>query len=115
MNSGAYISRNLCDGLGGGVALDGGPTFIMNGGEISYNHHDMYDGGGGAVYIHPDSQFIMNDGKINNNWLANTSGPADGVAICLGAGAVRDYCWQQNGGVLDNYIPPSHWEIFTRH
>lgn len=54
MNSGAYISRNGCDGLGGGVALDGG--------------------------------------SICHNWLANTSGPADGVAICLGAGAVLDYC-----------------------
>ena len=127
MNSGAYISRNLCDGLGGGVALDGGgapegggapdggPTFIMNGGEISYNHHDMYDGGGGAVYIHPDSRFIMNDGSINNNWLANTSGPADGVAICLGAGAVLENCWQHNGGELNNSIPDGHWEIFTRH
>jgi hypothetical protein len=54
-------------GEGGGVRVDGGGTFVMNGGEMSGNAVSGGNGGGGAVYVIGNSIFTMNGGTISNN------------------------------------------------
>jgi hypothetical protein len=79
MKSGAYITGNLADGLGGGVAVGG--TFILDGGEISYNAQELHTGGGGGVYVNHGAHFWCNSGCIKNNRLNILTGDASGSGL----------------------------------
>ncbi len=80
MKSGSYITGNLADGLGGGVAVKVG-TFILDGGEISYNAQELHTGGGGGVYVHHGAHFWCNSGYIKNNKLNDLTGNASGSGV----------------------------------
>ena len=71
MNAGAKITSNknlstYC--YGGGVYVDRGGTFTMNGGEISGNSAaGSYYRYGGGVYVEGGGTFTMTGGKISGN------------------------------------------------
>ena len=105
LKSGAYISLNLADGMGGGVAVRGSGKFNLEGGEISYNKQSLNTGGGGGVYVHHGAVFNCYSGCIKNNQLTITSGDA------TGSGVLRQfdttYCYFESGNpadyIYDNY------------
>ena len=88
MNGGA-ISGNSSSSCGGGVRVCDDGTFTMNGGAISDNRAE-YDGGG--VYLESGSAFTMNGGVISGN-----------VALYDSAGGVFvdwDAPFTMNGGTV---------------
>jgi len=68
MNDNTFIIDNSSSSeiSGGGVTVDYGSNFIMNGGKISGNSNTSNYGGGGGVCIIGGS-FTMNDGEISYN------------------------------------------------
>jgi uncharacterized repeat protein (TIGR02543 family) len=84
MNAGAKITGFDVPGLGG-VMLESGSSFTMNGGEISGNT----GGRGGGVSVRNGSSFTMNGGEISGN-TANYGG---GVYINSGS-------FTMNGGKI---------------
>ncbi len=91
MNGGS-ISKNTCDGYGGGVCIYGGNVkFTMNGGTIGGSSSDngnsstTYNGYGGGVYINGGSTFEMTDGAISYN-KSESTGYGGGGAVFISSG-----------------------------
>lgn len=100
MEDGAVIRNNTNRNyeLGGGILLDNGSIFTMNGGEISGN---TANGGGGVAII--GSTMVMNGGKISNNSTYKTTGQGS-----YGAGVyVADYANASGGDILFKPKPAS--------
>jgi uncharacterized repeat protein (TIGR02543 family) len=104
MNDGSKISGNTTSNNysfsyyyspGGGVYVNSGGTFTMNGGEISGNstfpYYSNASGGGVLVY---NGTFTMNGGMISSN-SATTSGYGGGVFMYSGT-------FTMNGGAINN-------------
>jgi hypothetical protein len=86
MNAGSIITANVntvSSSQGGGVFVQYGATFIMNGGIISEN---ISDWGGGVIVW---GTFIMNDGTISENTASSGGG-----GICVGERFIM------NGGII---------------
>jgi hypothetical protein len=113
MNEGVMITGNIADGIttassgsGGGVCVDNGGKFIMNGGTISENASNPYTGlgsdnagGGGGVYVE-NAEFIMNGGTISKN---TTKGHGGGVRVYKGG------IFTMNGGTIsENEVIPKN-------
>lgn len=86
------------DAWNGGVYVNGGGSFTMNGGEISNNRTlRPYHGGGGGIYVLNDEtkgtgKFVMNGGVIKEN-----------TTLTQGGGAFIDGEMEMNGGkIIDN-------------
>jgi hypothetical protein len=80
---------------GGGVYVDSGGKFFMEGGEISFNQSGSTGdegnfGGGGGVYVHTGGEFTMNKGTISHN---TTEGHGGGVRVYAGI-------FTMNGGTI---------------
>jgi len=94
------IRDNEAGTSGGGVNLDGGAQFTMNGGRI---HNNISRGvgsahGGGAVTMaHVNSLFTMNGGIIEHN-TANRGG---GVHVSTGTFAMTDGAIRHNAATID--------------
>jgi len=101
------ISYHWIQGSGGGVYVNTGSTFTMNGGTITGNtatgayDPDKLSGnyGGGAVAISRNSTFIMNDGIITDNfaevgggvWVSGKSNAGvDGSTFIMNGGTIAD-------------------------
>ena len=115
MKSGAYITKNWADGLGGGVALCGG-TFNLNGGEISYNIQslDADSGGGAGMYVSHGTNFYCNSGRITKNQLALRGGGSgvlrtfDYTNCTFASGNAADYIFDNIPG--DRQYGSRGWE-----
>ncbi|SHH61888.1 Listeria/Bacterioides repeat-containing protein [Anaerosphaera aminiphila DSM 21120] len=88
MEKGSSIISNHVGTNGGGVAVTGGNTFIMNGGVISNNKTDKV---GGGVQVNDGGHFIMNGGKIIGN-----SADSYGGGICISGESTIEI----NGGII---------------
>jgi hypothetical protein len=106
MHDGVTLTKNEASSSGGGVYVDKGGQFIMEGGTISGNiskpeaFTEGNVGGGGGVYIHGDQngggEFIMNGGTISGNV---TSGHGGGVRVYTNG------TFTMNGGTIsDNSV-----------
>jgi hypothetical protein len=99
MNSG-IIRGNVSDSGGGGVYVDGGASFTMNGGTIGGNSpadKNTAVNGGGVYVTGAGSTFTMKNGKIKNNTVNNTSLGGGGVYVGANATFIMD-----NGKITDN-------------
>lgn len=89
MNDGAKIQSCVGSGGGGGVYLESGGAFTMNGGIISGNTAaDSGTGNGGGVYAYNGCTFTMNGGEISGNTASastdNTyAGGGGGVSLSI--------------------------------
>jgi hypothetical protein len=85
MNSGSSITGNTAGNSanGGGVFVDYGGYFVMNGGTISGNTATGI--GGGGVYVSNNSKFTMNGGTISGN-TATSSSDGYGGGVCVSGG-----------------------------
>ena len=100
MNPGSSVTGNYgSEGAGGvNVGAEGGPTFIMNGGTISYNEGIA----GGVMVMGGESQpiFIMNGGVIRDN-IGTAYGGGVGVingTMTLNGGEIRNNFSEVIGG-----------------
>ncbi|MCL2063215.1 MAG: hypothetical protein FWG98_02445 [Candidatus Cloacimonetes bacterium] len=96
LNNGATIRNNIntaeVSGGGGGVCIETGGTFIMNGGSIQGNSIGIgRNGWGGGVYV--TGTFIMYEGIISNNTTSYFGG---GVYV------QDDGIFTLNGGTISN-------------
>ena len=87
-SSGAITGGNTIND-GGGVHVNGGGVFTMNGGEISGNKSTA-DGGG--VCVNNGGVFTMNGGKISGNTIDRFNGGG----VCVDNGGV----FAMNGGII---------------
>jgi hypothetical protein len=83
---------------GGGVYVDNGGKFFMEGGEISFNKSGSTGdegnfGGGGGVYVHTGGEFTMNKGIICHN---TTEGHGGGVRVYEGTFTMKDGTISEN-------------------
>jgi uncharacterized repeat protein (TIGR02543 family) len=95
MNAGSKISGNTSSSSsrgGGGVSIENGGTFTMNGGTISDNVTSSY--GGGGVYV--GGIFTMNGGTISGN-TADYSYTYGGGGVYVNGGT-----FTMNGGTISN-------------
>ena len=82
--SAGNLSENAAED-GGGVYVDEGGSFVMQGGSVSEN---TATGNGGGVYVHAGGSFTMQGGNISSNTAAgNGGGVYLGGSLRLGAGA----------------------------
>ena len=94
MREGAKIIGNK----GGGVAVYGGVTFTMTGGEI-FGNTARDSGGGGGVSIYGGSAFTMSGGEIHAN-TARGNGGGGGVYVAEGG------TFTMSGGKIYNNPEP---------
>jgi uncharacterized repeat protein (TIGR02543 family) len=108
MNTGSKITGNTSSAYGGdptyggGVLVDSGGIFTMNGGEISNNIAEY--GGGVSVY---GGIFMMNNGTISNNKAVYNSDESFGGGVdvdnngtfTMTGGTIRDNSADYGGGV----------------
>ncbi|GHS87383.1 hypothetical protein FACS189487_03420 [Campylobacterota bacterium] len=95
LHTGTITGHENGSGNGGGVWIDNGGTFTMNGGEISSNY--SY-GSGGGVWVDDGATFTWNAGTFTNNTAAsdgqqihkNTSGVVSGSAVTTVSGGTND-------------------------
>jgi hypothetical protein len=100
MHEGVILTDNTASGNseynennGGGVYVDNGGKFFMEGGTISNNYSDPKDmpndnaGGGGGVYVHTGGAFTMKNGLITEN---KTTGHGGGVRVYEGGTFTMD-------------------------
>jgi hypothetical protein len=88
MNTGSAITGHInqfITGWGGGVRVESGGIFTMNGGSISGNRVVDGNRGGGGVYINSGT-FVMNGGTIGGDTTAekNTAAMGGGVYVDCG-------------------------------
>ncbi|MCI8601581.1 MAG: Cna B-type domain-containing protein [Oscillospiraceae bacterium] len=95
-----YIEIDTYGGLGGGVFVSNGGSFILNGGEIDSNEAgydavkvDSFErlgyGSGGGVYVLGTGSFEMNGGDITNNTAyGRESGNNQNPRAAIGGGGV---------------------------
>jgi len=84
MSGGGITHNSLNDGVyrsGGGVAVIGGASFNMTGGNISHNNAGP-NGNGGGVHVDIGSSFYMSGGAVHHNSAYNNGG---GVRILGGS------------------------------
>ncbi len=102
MNDGSRITGCTVPGLsgGGGVAVDSGALFVMNGGLID-NCEVQY---GGGVYLR-SARFVMNGGYIQNCRSRVSGGGVDisvragqSAEATLAGGVICDNTAEENGG-----------------
>ena len=101
MESG-IITRGRNTGNGGGVRLEGGAVFTMNGGTITGNTAAT----GGGVYAAPAAVFTMNGGTITGN-TAETGG-----------GVYRGGTFTRNGGTVSGNtggnVAPGYYSLVAK-
>jgi hypothetical protein len=88
MKSGTITGNaNISDdwAAGGGVRVNGGGTFTMEGGEISGNTVKGSGSGGGGVRVEQDGTFILKGGVISGN-TAESGGWSEGGGVALWKG-----------------------------
>jgi uncharacterized repeat protein (TIGR02543 family) len=92
----AKITSNTTSAYGGGVAVAGGGTFTMSGGEIS----DNTSGAGGGVYV--SGTFTMSGGTISDNIAYYGGGIyfVDGM-FTMSEGTISDNIAYYGGGGVD--------------
>jgi hypothetical protein len=94
MKAGAAISGNQkSSNYGGGVFVDNGGSFTMEGGTISGNSADV----GGGIYIKSGGSFTMRGGTISGN--ITDSGTKAGGGVCVGDGGIFT---MEGGEISDN-------------
>jgi len=86
MSDGARIRGNTntstaAANLGGGVRVNAGGAFVMNGGTISNNTAAVGGSVGAGVHIAANGAFSMNGGEISGNTTMGTAASAGGVAV----------------------------------
>ena len=94
---GGSITRNKAP-LGGGVYVQAEGTFTMKGGRIEHNvafGEEGEHGKGGGVYN--DGDFILTDGAISHN-----QADACGGGVYSGGGIYEKGSFTMSGGVIDN-------------
>jgi len=94
------VRNNEAGTSGGGVNLDGGAQFTMDGGSIHNNQArgvGSAHGGGAVTMAHENSLFTMNSGIIEHN-SANRGG---GVHVSTGTFAMVDGVVRHNTATLD--------------
>jgi len=100
MKAGSKITGNIrSSNSGGGVVIDAGGSFLMEGGDISGNRLNW--GSGGGVFVSDGADFLMEGGRIFDN-TASTSG--GGVYLANGrftmrGGEISDNTASAGGGV----------------
>jgi len=109
MNPGARITGNTntsttLASMGGGVRVNSGSTFVMNGGEISGNTSSGLNSTGGGVNVASGGTFTMNGGEISGNASSAWNSDGGGVNVLNGGffnmrgGAIFDNNAGRNGG-----------------
>ena len=86
---------------GGGVYVDAGSTFIMQGGNISGNSASY----GGGVYVDAGSTFIMQGGVISANNVSSYGGGVyskNGSSFTMEGGTITGNTSDQHGGGVYN-------------
>ncbi len=99
MNGGEISSCDAGSGSeGGGVYVDTGATFTMNGGLISGNKA----GNGAGVLVNANATFTMADGEISGNGISSTDGSGGGVynrgSFTINGGKINNNTAKENGG-----------------
>ncbi|MDR2447638.1 MAG: cadherin-like beta sandwich domain-containing protein, partial [Treponema sp.] len=97
MNGGS-VSRNSAS-LGGGVFVESNSAFTMNGGSVSEN--STINGDGGGVFVESGGAFTMNGGSVSGNSAADGSGGGvfvNGGAFTMNGGSVSGNSATYNGG-----------------
>lgn len=97
LQSGTIRDNSNADG--GGVLVDAGATFTMNGGAIVQNR--ATEGNGGGVYLAAGATFTMNGGSITDNTAARLGGGIYGVGTMTFSGGASVF--ENNGDNL--YLP----------
>ena len=85
---------------GGGILINEGASFVMNGGTISDNRTNGYDGGG--VFVNDEAKsFVMNGGTISGNSSTEGGGVSvhDGIFTMTGGTISGNSCKEAGGGV----------------
>ena len=89
IEDGVNITYNKNNDNGGGVYAADYVTFIMNGGNISYNTVDTsYSAMGGGIKINNHSSFTMNDGIISHNSGMNGGGIVSTSNVTINDGEI---------------------------
>lgn len=102
MRGSSSITSNRAD-RGGGVAVNSGGTFTMEGGTISHNESlrngSMLGYFGGGVYVGSEGSFTMLDGTIHDN-AANSGGGVFvmGSSFIMQGGSIRNNISSGLGG-----------------
>lgn len=91
-------------GDGGGVYVDDGGSFTMEGGTIE----NCEAGSGGGVYVHSRASFTMEGGTIENCGPGSIGGSGGGVCVgdngsfTMRGGAIQNCIADNGGGVIVN-------------
>ena len=103
LNGGTLIGNKTSAGHGGGaVAMLGSSNkFIMNGGAIIGNMTTA--GWGGGVYMHDGASFTMNGGVIKENYASKSGQGAGGAINAEGGGS-----FTMTGGEIINNVADNH-------
>jgi hypothetical protein len=103
LETGVRITANYSrPSFGGGVDVNFGGAFTMNGGEISGNTADSSDSAaGGGVYVDTGGTFTMNGGEISGNTASSSSSTSSfsdayGGGVCVDTGGT----FTMNGGEI---------------
>jgi len=104
MEGNAKVTGNISsNNTGGGVFVNSGGIFIMNGGEVSDNEAN---GSGGGVYISSNGTFTMNGGKVSRNKNSTGAGVyiggSNGTFIMNGGEVSDNEASNSGGGVYIN-------------
>jgi TolB-like protein len=96
MEGGATITgNNVGNGNGGGVTVNEGGTFIMQGGTISGNTSSNF---GGGVLVSYRGTFTMEDGAINGNTAQEGGGVFLGGTFTMQGGTISGNTATRSGG-----------------
>jgi hypothetical protein len=92
--NGGIISKNTATANGGGVLLNNGSTFTMNGGSIGTINAGNKANFGGGVYVDTGCTFAMTNGTISEN-----KSPDGG-----GGGVLNRGSFNMTGGIISKNI-----------
>ena len=105
MEPNTVIRNNTNSGDGGGVYIEEGAAFIMNGGAIT---DCVSNGSGGGVYIFPAGTFIMNGGSIERCSAGGSDSSRGGGGVRVDAlftsPPVRGTFIMNSGAIFENTI-----------
>ena len=105
MEPDTVIRNNTNSGDGGGVYIEEGAAFIMNGGAIT---DCVSKGSGGGVYIYPAGTFIMNGGSIERCSAGGSDSSRGGggvrVDTTFTSPPVRGTFIMNGGAIFENTI-----------
>ncbi len=105
--NGGTLKENTTPGNGGAICVDGGGTFIMNGGTVDNNkslrdaNEDWGKIGGGGIYVL--GNMTMSGGTVSNN----TAGAGGGIFVNANwhdHGAPCDYIFKMSGGTVTGNV-----------